>query len=139
LQLASGWTRLSLANAFITTVLCAPLIYLLAIRYGGVGAAAVWVIVNVGNVCVNAIFTHRRLLRGELWPWLRADVVPALLGATAAIGIARWLLPETLWTWTGALVFGLVLALATVAAAAATPNIRRFAVRFLAGRFLPVR
>jgi O-antigen/teichoic acid export membrane protein len=139
LQLASGWTRLSLANAFITTVLCAPLIYLLAVRYGGVGAAVVWVIVNVGNVCVNAVFTHRRLLRGELWPWLRVDVGPALLGAAAVVGLARWLLPEMPWNWTGALVLGLVLALALVATAAATPDIRQFVARFLAGRFLPAR
>jgi hypothetical protein len=62
-----------------------------------------------------------------------------LLGAAVVVGMARWLLPEMPSTWAGALVLGFVLALALAASAAATPDIRQFAARFLAGRFLPVR
>src|SRR6185503_4106493 len=41
LQLASGWTRLSLVVNTTATLLQAPLIYIMSVKYGGVGAAIV--------------------------------------------------------------------------------------------------
>jgi O-antigen/teichoic acid export membrane protein len=133
LQLASGWTRLGLINAAATTVLLAPLVIFATGRYGGAGAAAVWLLLNLGNLLVNAVFTHRRLLAGELWPWLRADVAPVLLAVAGAAGACKWLLPD------GAGVPALACAaLAILAAAAlASPEIRRLAMQRLKSSAAP--
>lgn len=138
LQLASGWTRLALVNSVIMTALFAPLVYVMTLRYGGAGAAAVWLLVNVGNVSVNAIFTHRRLLKGELGPWYRTDVGPALLAALAVSGAFRLVIatPDTNW-WSFVSVL-LVAFAATVATAAAIPEVRRLAVRPFLSRLHPI-
>lgn len=131
LQLASGWTRLALINSTVTTVLLAPLIYVMTGRYGGVGAASVWLVLNVGNVLVNAIFTHRRLLKHELGSWFRIDVGPPLLAAVVVGAAWKWLLPApAAFPWSA---LNLVLvSFATLAVAAvATPEIRRVAARSL--------
>ncbi len=128
LQLASGWTRLSLINAAASAVLLAPLIYVMANRYGGVGAASVWLLLNCMNVAVNAVFTHRRLLKGELRSWWWVDVIPALL-ATAAVGGAwKWLGPSTEASWWGLLNLAAAGFAMLAAAAMAAPEIRRLAV-----------
>src|SRR5882672_1564705 len=66
LQLASGWTRLTLIVNTAATLLQAPLIYIMSVKYGGVGAAIVWVIFNALYIFVGLSLMHRRLLRGEL-------------------------------------------------------------------------
>src|SRR5258708_20415392 len=93
LQLAWGWTRLSLIANSVATLLLAPLIYFMSVRYGGVGAAIVWVILNAGYVLVVINLMHRRLLRGELWRWYRVATVPPLLAATAIAGVWKCVMP----------------------------------------------
>lgn len=135
LQLASGWTRLALINSAVGTALLAPLIYIMTIRYGAEGAAAVWLLLNVSNVAVNAVLTHQRLLVGDLRHWCRMDVGPALLAAAVVAGAWKWLVAVPASNWWNSVNLGLV-SLATVAAAVlATPEIRRLVIRFVAARF----
>ena len=139
LQLASGWTRLALISSAVAAALLAPLIYVMTIRFGAEGAAAVWVLLNAANVTVNAIFTHRRLLPNELHAWYRLDVGPTLLAAVAVAGAWKWLVaaPDSIW-WSSANL-GMVSVATVAAAAAATPEIRRLAMRMLAARLGRVR
>ncbi|OGA44171.1 MAG: hypothetical protein A3G24_28890 [Betaproteobacteria bacterium RIFCSPLOWO2_12_FULL_62_13] len=135
LQLASGWTRLALISSAVATALLGPLIYFMTIRFGAEGAAAVWLLLNVGNITVNAVLTHQRLLAGELRHWARVDVGPALLAAAAVAGAWKWLVAVPASIWWNSVNLGLV-SLATVAAAAlATPEVRRLTIRFVASRF----
>lgn len=135
LQLASGWTRLALISSAVAAALLAPLIYVMTIRFGAEGAAAVWVFLNAANVAVNAIFTHRRLLPGELPSWFRVDVCPALLAAVAVAYAWKWFIPTPDSIWWGSVNLGMVSIAALVAAAVATPEFRRLAMQFYSSRF----
>ncbi len=51
LQLAFGWTRLAFLVNLVSVLLLVPLMIVLTKWYGAVGAASVWVILNVGYMC----------------------------------------------------------------------------------------
>ena len=85
LQLAHGWTGLGLRiNIFLIAILV-PTVLVLAARYGPVGAAAVWPMLNGLYLLIGAPLTHRRLLKREGRRWLIEDVGLPLAGT---IGIA---------------------------------------------------
>ena len=46
LQLAHGWTRLVFVMNTIAVLVLGPAIYFASLRYGGMGAAAVWIVLN---------------------------------------------------------------------------------------------
>jgi O-antigen/teichoic acid export membrane protein len=131
LQLAFGWTQLSLTVNTAASLLQAPLIYLMSVKYGGVGAAIVWVIFNALYIFVGLYLMHRRLLRGELLRWYHLDVGRPLLAAAAVGGIGKWLIPfsETVLSSLANLI---LVSIATLAAATlAAPEIRTLAIRSL--------
>ena len=131
LQLASGWTRLTLIVNTVATLLQAPLIYIMSVKYGGVGAAIVWVIFNALYILVGLSLMHRRLLRGELLRWYHLDIGQPLLAAVAVGSVWKWLIPFSETVWLSLLNLTLV-SLATLAAAIiAAPEIRTLAVQWL--------
>jgi len=81
LQLASGWTRLSIYINFVSVLILVPLIIILTKRYGVVGAASVWVILNAGYIIIGIPLMHRRLLSTEKWRWYFTDVGRPFLAA----------------------------------------------------------
>lgn len=117
LQLAHAWTRLALLSNFIATLILVPGLIWAAGRYGGVGAAWVWVVLNASYVLVVQPIAHSRLLRGELLRWYGRDVGLPLLATLIVAGSARALfsLPETRFG-AGAALVALVLATAGAAA-----------------------
>ena len=92
LQLAYGWTRLSIAINFTSVLLLVPLTIVLTTWYGAVGAASVWVILNVGYLFIGLPFMHRRLLPSEQWRWYIEDVGHPLLAAAPVAVIGRWII-----------------------------------------------
>ncbi len=74
LQLAHGWTRLSLYSGIVAIVLIVPGIVILARLYAGTGAAAAWVVLNLGYLLIVIQLMHRRLLPGEKYRWYFEDV-----------------------------------------------------------------
>jgi O-antigen/teichoic acid export membrane protein len=87
LQLSTGWTGLTVrlnASAVITLV---PALLLVAPRYGAIGAAWIWVSLNVGYLVFDIYFMHQRLLRTEKWRWYGQDVLkPILACGCVALG-----------------------------------------------------
>lgn len=131
LQLAFGWTRLSLIANGAATLLLAPLIYFMSMKYGGVGAAIVWVIFNALYILVVLYLMHRRLLRGELLRWYRSDIGLPLLAAAAVGGVGKWLIPFS-ETVSSSIANLMLVSVATLAAAViAAPEIRNLAIRWL--------
>jgi hypothetical protein len=95
----------------------------------------VWVLLNVSNVVVNAVLTHRRLLIGELRTWFRVDVGPSLLAALAVAGMWKLVFAQPATWWLG-IVNLIAAAVVTMAAAAVTaPEFRRLTTDFLGSRF----
>lgn len=73
LQLATGWTRLTFFINLVAVILLVPLIIVLTILYGVVGAASMWVILNGGYLVIGIHLMHRRLLPAEKWRWYFKD------------------------------------------------------------------
>jgi O-antigen/teichoic acid export membrane protein len=99
-QLAHGWTTLTIRTSLANLVLAAPVTILASLRYGATGAAGAWIFYNLvfGSLYVPGM--HRRILVGEMGHWITEDVMlPTIgaLGATAVVwafwfhGTNRWL------------------------------------------------
>jgi Membrane protein involved in the export of O-antigen and teichoic acid len=89
LALAHGWTGLNLRIGVLTVSLSIPLLVIMVQLYGGVGAATVWVLVNVVTTPFYLYFLHRRILIGELSTWWFDDFLKPLLAAAIPIVVAR--------------------------------------------------
>jgi len=89
LQLAYGWTRLALSANLIAIILLSPMIVFMTLQYGAVGAASVWVILNIGYVFISIHFMHRRLLPLEKWSWYWNDVSLPLIASILISGLGR--------------------------------------------------
>jgi len=132
LQLAHGWTTFSLRMNGVLILLLVPAILFMATRYGAVGGAAVWAGLNVIYLFVAAPFTHRRLLRHDLWRWLGQDVAVPAAAAVAVTLAGRLLLPAGLSPAATFASLASLLAASFAAAALATPlgraGVRRWAL-----------
>ena len=126
LQLAYGWTRLAFYTNVAAVLLLAPTLVLVTKRYGAVGAASVWVVLNAGYVLISMQIMHRLLLKGEKWRWYREDVGLPLAATLLVAGVGRWLLPSQLPLALMLLCLSMIGTLALVAAAVlGAPQIRR--------------
>lgn len=94
LQLAHAWTNLALYTNIIASIILVPMIYFLANRYGAVGAASAWIILNAGYVLICIQIMHFRLLKGEQWRWYLNDVGMPLLSALIIATFWRLLIPS---------------------------------------------
>jgi O-antigen/teichoic acid export membrane protein len=95
LQVAYGWWRIISTTNVVLLLSIIPLNILMVKSYGGNGAAAVWVLLNVCYLLTVPIM-HRRFLRGQQGRWLFDDVCLPLGGALAVSGAAYWLIPKHL-------------------------------------------
>jgi len=95
LQLAFGWSSLGAWANAIALLIVAPATMILSLRYGGAGAASVWIGLNVGSMVFAIRRMHQRVLAGELGEWYWALAAPALAVTTVALG-SRAVMPNTL-------------------------------------------
>lgn len=96
LQLAHGWTALTIKVNSVAVSILIPAILWVVPAYGAIGAAWIWVTLNAGYILFAIYFMHRRLLHKEKWRWYRQDVVIPLTAATGAAWLCRWAMPEHL-------------------------------------------
>jgi O-antigen/teichoic acid export membrane protein len=93
IQMAFGWTRLILFQNTASLLLLVPAMFLMIGKYGAVGAAIVWVVLNTSYIVFQIPIMHRRLLSGEMSRWYISDVGIPLLIILAVVLPSRWLLP----------------------------------------------
>jgi O-antigen/teichoic acid export membrane protein len=89
LQLASGWTSLSIYKNIIALIIIIPLIIYMTGKYGAVGAACSWFILNLGYVLFEIPVMHMRILHKEKWRWYWQDVGIPLGVSILFAGIGR--------------------------------------------------
>lgn len=131
LQLTHGWTRLAFTANVIGALLLVPLLFVLATRYGAVGAAVVWVLLNTGYILFSIPVMHRRFLRGEVGQWYKVDIGRPLVGALPIVISASLLYPQVVSSfWSLAYLAGVGLA-ALMGAALATPGVRVLMVGYI--------
>ena len=81
LQWSFGWSRLSFFTNLVAICLFVPSIVYMTANYGAIGAAIVWLILNMGYVLFEVPLMHRQLLREEKWRWYWQDVLIPLVAA----------------------------------------------------------
>ncbi len=85
MQLAHGWTGLAVRVNLIAVVLIVPAIIWVTPRYGSVGVAWVWVLLNTGYLLAGMHFMFRKIMCEEKWRWYIDDIFfPVFLGGMAA-------------------------------------------------------
>ncbi len=132
LQIAHGWTRLALVQNVIALAVLAPAIYFATLRWGAVGAAAVWIALNSGYIFVSIHVMHRYLLGSEKWSWYFSDTIKPLAAIVILSLIAGLVLGENAEGWAVVVVLLITLLATTVAAIASSSALRgKFSVREL--------
>ncbi len=104
LQLAHGWSgfaaRVNLAAVFVLV----PLILWVTPRYGAIGAAWVWLFLNIGYIVIGIHFMYRRLLPNEKWTWYWFDTFRPIGAATLVASFMSVIRPQDIgkfleFTW----------------------------------------
>ena len=97
LQLAFGWTRLSVFKNIIAVILLVPFIVFMAAHYGVVGAACVWLVLHTALFFIEIPIMHRRLLRQEKWRWYWQDVGIPLFACLLVAGFGRLFITRSMF------------------------------------------
>lgn len=124
LQIAHGWTSIGLRINTFFIITLVPAIFFMASRYGPVGAATVWVMLNILYMMIGVPFTHRRLLRGEMRLWFFEDIGPPLAVSLLAGEVSRWLLTSAMPRGRAIVSLSVVLLATFTAAIMVAPHIR---------------
>lgn len=125
LQLAYGWTRLALLTNLAAVAVMVPMVILATQRYGAVGAASVWVFLNLGYLLIPLQIMHTRLLPREKGTWYLYDAFLPLLLSFAGAVVMRAILPDGLgWMAMIGMLVGTVL-LVSFLSLMAMPNTRQ--------------
>jgi len=125
LQLAYGMTRLPLKINFILIIVMIPTTIILASKYGAVGGAGAWAILNGIYLLIGTAFTHRSLLKDIGVKWLLQDVGIPLSVTILIMGGFGHQLREWGFSYLSEIFIGSGLVLCTfVIIIALTPNLR---------------
>ena len=123
LQLAHGWTKFSLIQNVIAVVLLSPAIYFSTIKWGAVGAATVWILLNSAYILIGIHFMHRRLLSAEKWRWYLDDLIKPIAATVMLSFSVKLVLTGNIKEWAWVLVLIITFFLAVMAAIASSSNL----------------
>lgn len=137
LQLAHGWTRLSIYLNLTAVLIFLPMLFLAIGEFGAVGAASVWVAINAFYVLVGIPAMHRRLLYGQKRRWYLEDVAVPLTATLAVTGLARVIFPQDMPTGVTVLLLAIILLLALAASALVAPATKAWLRQALSWRPVP--
>src|SRR5690606_8678544 len=74
LQLAYGWPEFAVKVNFIAILILTPTLIILVPLYGVIGAAWIWLVLNVGYVLLSIHFMHHKLIPNQKWVWYVKDI-----------------------------------------------------------------
>jgi len=75
LKLASGYTRVAFAITATLAVVLVPVILIMTLNFGAIGAASVWAFLNLSYVLIGIPITHHFALKGEAIPWFKSALI----------------------------------------------------------------
>lgn len=131
LQLASGWTSLSVWINLAAITVLVPLVWVGALHFGGTGGAAAWALLNISYLLVTPRIMHRRLLRDQMWAWYFKDVIPPLIICTISMLILKEFAGFANNRWFDAIQLALFWSIAIVPTAIATRSVRGLLARLI--------
>lgn len=137
LEIAAGWTRLSVGKSIVAVVIVLPVLLILVPRIGPIAAAGGWIAVNIGFYLFEVPLMHRRLLKGHMWQWWLTDTLLPAIIVGIVFGCSWLLVPVDQKPWFGLLQAAPTAAIAFGAIGLVFPALRRDAIetvcRLIAG------
>jgi hypothetical protein len=124
LQWSFGWTKLSFFRDLVAVGLFVPLIIYMTTNYGAIGAASVWLILNVGYLLFEIPLMHRRLLQEEKWRWYWQDVFIPLAAASLIAVSGKLFIHSSMAQFTLLIYLSIISALTLAVTAIITPVTR---------------
>jgi O-antigen/teichoic acid export membrane protein len=125
LQFAHSWTKLILTFNSVVVIILGPLIYFTAEFYGPVGAAWVWLALNVTYVTAMTVMMHRRLLVGQASRWYRESLLTPIIAVSLSMIIFRFVDPRFESQFMIILFIGTFFLVSLSATILVTPKIRK--------------
>lgn len=89
LTLSYGWTKLGFYQNIFFLILMIPLTIFLALKYGAVGGAVSWAIINTLYFFITPHLIHKKILKGEVVNWYWKDSLKPLLACFFVVFLAR--------------------------------------------------
>lgn len=93
-QIAYGWTSLTIIVNTIAVLFFIPAILWVVPRYGAIGAAWLWIIINIGYLLIAVQFMYRRILLKEKFRWYIKDVLIPLASIFFVVGLVKLIFPD---------------------------------------------
>lgn len=134
MQLAHGWPGLAVKLNLAAAFLLVPAILWATPRYGAMGAAIVWLVLNSGYVLIGIQLMHRRLLVGEKWNWYVDDFAKPSMAAMGVVLVCKSTLPAAGDEAGGLVWLAACAAFAYAATVIASPCLRSDALALFRGR-----
>lgn len=91
MQLAHGWTSLTIRINIIAVALMIPSIIVVVPIFGAIGAAWIWVALNAGYVFIGVHFMYKRIISAEKLNWYLNDLLLPLTVAFFSAKLCRWI------------------------------------------------
>lgn len=114
-QLAYGWTGLTVRINIVAVCVIVPAILWAVPRFGAIGAAWAWFVLNVSYVLISIHFMHARILPNEKWSWYWESVFkPLFIGSITVLALHRWILLPQGRAMTAVVLVGISILLAIV-------------------------
>ena len=95
LQLANNWTTLALKMNIIAALILTPITLYTTNRFGPIGAAYSWLLLNIAYLLIALPLIHNRILNGHFWRWLSKDTLLPLVIAFSSAALCKLLLPDS--------------------------------------------
>jgi len=139
MQLAHGWLRLAIYILLVEMLVFVPAILWIVPRHGAVGAAWVWVALNVGYVLIPVHLIFQRIMTMEKWRWYREDVLAPLVAAGLAAGLIKYFWPVQEAVILQVLMLGVASIVALIASGLASRHVRQqmqFVLKSVLSKFI---
>lgn len=95
LQLAYGKTKMLFVINCVAVALLLPMTVLLSLKFGAIGAASVWVTLNISYILLFVPLTHNLFMKGQTRRWFVNDIGLPALAALVVVCIAKLFMPLT--------------------------------------------
>ncbi len=92
-QLSFGWTKLLLNTNIVAFIVLIPAIIYFTLNYGSLGAAVVWLFLNIGYLTLSANFMYKRIFFSEKWKWYFNDLFLPLATSIIVVGVFKIAIP----------------------------------------------
>jgi O-antigen/teichoic acid export membrane protein len=124
LEIAHGWTGIGLRINLVLAAALVPALIALTNRFGAVGGASTWALLNAAYMAVGVPLTHRRLLPGEMRAWFFRDIIGPAAIASVIAAAGRYLMSQANGSLARLLTAGVVLGASMLGASLAAPLTR---------------